>query len=199
MTITEALGQPRVQNTKRLRLRLIEAGDASAMYAIKSDFEVTRRYGAEAHRTMEQTRKWVADRIADYQKRDSIMWVIELGSDGLAIGSVCYWHFESDFHSAEIGYELNRAYWHKGIMSEALPPIISYGFEQLALHRIEATPLSINDPSKNLLIGLGFEHEGTLRERIFFRGSFYDQLYFGLLRPDWIDKGKNTRLAATEK
>jgi ribosomal-protein-alanine N-acetyltransferase len=50
------------------------------------------------------------------------------------------------------------------------------------LHRIEALPLAENAPSKSLLLKLGFTYEGNLRQRLFFRGQFKDQLYFGLLK-----------------
>jgi hypothetical protein len=52
---------------------------------------------------------------------------------------MCFWNFDEDFHCGELGYELNRAHWRKGIMAEALPAVIAYGFNDLGLHRIEAT------------------------------------------------------------
>ena len=50
----------------------------------------------------------------------------------------------------------------------------------------EANPLARNSRSNNVLLRLGFTHEGTLRQRIFFRGVYEDQMYFGLLRKEWV-------------
>ena len=43
----------------------------------------------------------------------------------------------------------------------------------------------INEHSKCLLRKLGFTHEGTLRLRFYFRGRFWDEHYFGLLKDEW--------------
>jgi len=71
-------------------------------------------------------------------------------------------------------------------MAEVLPTVISYGFKELELNRIEANPLARNSRSNNVLLKLGFTDEGTLRQRIFFRGVYEDQMYFGLLRNEWV-------------
>jgi hypothetical protein len=41
------------------------------------------------------------------------------------------------------------------------------GFKELGLNRIEANPLAKNSRSNNVLVKLGFTHEGTLRQRVF--------------------------------
>jgi ribosomal-protein-alanine N-acetyltransferase len=163
--------------------------DADALFALKSNSDVTSRYGQEPHRTVDQTSKWVKERLDLYQKRDAIFWVPALKGDNQnrAIGEICYWNFDPTFTCAEIGYELHPAYWNKGIMREALLEILGFGFN-IGLNRIEANPLATNESSTKLLIKLGFKHEGTLRERVFFRGEFIDQLYFVLLKKEWKEK-----------
>ena len=76
-------------------------------------------------------------------------------------------------------------------MSEVLPIVISFGFKELGLNRIEATPLGKNNRSSNVLVNLGFTHEGTLRQRVLFRDSYEDLIYFGLLKNEWA-KGRCT-------
>lgn len=185
MTLEEIFAKLPCLGTDRLRIRQMRTTDAPALFAIKSDLEVTKHYGQEPHRSLDQTREWVQKRIADYERREVIFWVLALRDDDTAIGSVCFWNFDPTLSCAEIGYELHPTYWRSGIMSEALSAIITFGFKQLALHRIEANPLAINQASSELLLKLGFKHEGTLRERVFFRGHFIDQLYFGLLEEEW--------------
>jgi len=184
MKLDRAFTHPPTFFTDRLRVRPIELADAEALFELKSDRKVTERYGQKP-RTWEETQAWLRDRVADRSRRGSIFWVFTFRDDSMAIGSCCYWNFEPGFRTAEIGYELHPDHWGTGIMSEALPPIVSYGFAGLGLRRIEACPLAENRPSRKLLLKLGFKYEGRLRKRIFFGGRYLDQLYYGLLREDW--------------
>jgi len=171
--------------TNRLLLRKIQHEDADAFFEIKSDLEVTSRYGQEPHRSLKQTQAWINRLLASYDQRDALFWCLTLKEGGLAIGGVTFWNFDSDYKCAEVGYELHPAYWHGGFMYEALSAVMDYGFNELGLHRIEANPLARNEPSRRLLLKLGFTYEGNLRQRVFFRDKFEDQHYFGLLEGEW--------------
>jgi ribosomal-protein-alanine N-acetyltransferase len=70
-------------------------------------------------------------------------------------------------------------------MGEALSAILTYGFTEMELHRIEAIIDVANERSKGVLLKLGFQYEGNLRQRYLFRGGFEDEHYFGLLRDEW--------------
>jgi [ribosomal protein S5]-alanine N-acetyltransferase len=70
-------------------------------------------------------------------------------------------------------------------MTEAMAAILTYAFAELGLHRIEAVVDDVNERSKGLLRKLGFTHEGTLRQRFYFRDRFWDEHYFGLLSNEW--------------
>lgn len=72
----------------------------------------------------------------------------------------------------------------RGYMFEALWAVLDYGFE-IDFHRIEAWPFEINEPSKKLLLKLGFKHEGTLGDLCFFEGKYWNQMYFGMLKHEW--------------
>ena len=71
-------------------------------------------------------------------------------------------------------------------MTEAMSAILTYGFTDLGLHRIEADIDPRNTRSRSLLLKLGFTYEGNLRQRYFFRGQFEDEYYFGLLKDEWL-------------
>jgi [ribosomal protein S5]-alanine N-acetyltransferase len=160
MDLGRVFTHPPTFTTDRLHVHPIKLTDARALFDIMSNRVVTERYGQKP-RSWEETQTWVRDRLADRRRRSSIYWVFTLKGDDTGIGSCCYWNFEPGFRTAEIGYELHPAHWGNGIMTEALPPIISFGFR------------------------LGFKYEGNLRQRVFFRGRYLDQLYYGLLREDW--------------
>jgi RimJ/RimL family protein N-acetyltransferase len=59
------------------------------------------------------------------------------------------------------------------------------GFEGLGLHRIGAHCICENDRSRKVLERIGMRFEGRLRDKQMLGGRFYDELWFGMLRPEW--------------
>jgi len=169
--------------TPRLHLRAIQPTDAEDVFAFKSDRAVMDFYGDEPHQSLEETQTLIRELAEAYIKRDAIHWGITRLHDDHVIGSCTL--FLHAPHYAEIGYELHPAYWRQGLMTEALTAIVTYGFTDLGLQRIEAAMDGRNVPSRQLLLKLGFSYEGNLRQRFFFGNEFLDAHYFGMLRSEW--------------
>ncbi len=175
-----------VIETPRLTLRGIRASDAEAVFATFSDAETMEFYGEEPHHTVEDSRELIRQIAGWYARREGIRWgITRRDVDDEVIGSCGLFRFDEGFDRAETGYELRRAYWRQGIMSEALGGLLSFGFGEMGLHRIEASVDDANARSQGLLRKLGFTHEGTLRQRFAWRGRFVDERYYGLLRDEW--------------
>jgi [ribosomal protein S5]-alanine N-acetyltransferase len=171
--------------TPHLILRQIEPSDAEAIFATFSDEVVMEFYGELPHRSVEDSRQLIRRQQEWYARREGIRWGITRKGGDTVIGSCGLFKFDEGFHRAETGYELARAYWRQGIMTEALSGLISFAFVTVGLHRIEATVDDVNERSKGLLRKLGFSHEGTRRQRFFFRDRFWDEHDFGLLAGEW--------------
>lgn len=172
--------------TNRLYLRQLQLKDANELFATFSDEEAMQFNGHEPHRSLDETRRLIEQIGTRYVRRESIRWGITLKGEDSVIGSCSFHHFDAGFHRAEIGYELNRAFWRHGLMTEAMSAILTYGFTELGLHRVEAIIDMANEPSKKLLLKLGFSYEGNLRQRYVFRDGFEDEHYFGLLQNEWL-------------
>ena len=185
MTVNSAFAQFPTLATNRLHLRQIFPTDAEALFAIKSNPEITQHYGQEPHQSLADTLKWIQSLQDGYQQDQDFAWCLTLKGEDRLIGACTLWNLDPGYHHGEIGYELHPAYEKQGIMREAVSAILTFAFNDLGLHRIEATPFGDNPASHNLLLKLGFRHEGTLRQRYFFRGHYKDQLYFGLLAEEW--------------
>lgn len=95
-----------------------------------------------------------------------------IGSIGLTIGS--------DVHrfTAELGYWLAEPFWGKGIMTQAVKSLISYGIHDLRLHRIFAEPYTTNPASARVLEKAGFTCEGILRSNVFKDCKMLDQFLY---------------------
>ncbi len=175
--------------TNRLKLRQVRSTDAEALFALRSDANVMEFFGQEAHQSLVDTHKLIQRLQASYERHDSIFWCITLKGEDTLIGTCTLFSFNLDFRYAETGYELSPACWRQGITTEAMSAVLTYGFTELDLHRIEADVAPDNIRSKNLLLKLGFTYEGNLRQRYFFRGQFEDEHYYGLLKDEWLERG----------
>lgn len=70
-------------------------------------------------------------------------------------------------------------------MKEALKTIITWGFRDVPLNRIEAQVHPDNTASLALLEALGFWQEGRQREAGYWAGRHHDLLQYALLNAQW--------------
>ena len=76
MSIEEAFAHLPSFSTERLLVRPLEVSDVDAMFAIKSDPKVTEAYGAEPHKSIGETQKWVEGiQLKAPGRRDALFWV----------------------------------------------------------------------------------------------------------------------------
>jgi ribosomal-protein-alanine N-acetyltransferase len=95
------------------------------------------------------------------------------------------WYVEHN--RAELGYMLREDETKgKGLMTEALKPIIEFGFNEMKLTRIEAFVGPDNEPSQRLLKHFGFVKEGQLREHYLKNNKMEDSIIFSLLRHEYF-------------
>lgn len=185
MSIATLFTQLPTLTTERLVLREVRPDDAEAIFATLGDETVMEFMGNAAHQSLEESKRYVRQLQNWYRERVLVRWMITLKGEDRYIGSCGLHRFDIESNRAEAGYELNRAYWHQGIMTEALSAILSYSFQEVGLHRIEAITDVPNSRSQGLLRKLGFTYEGTLRQRFYFNNEYLDEVFFGLLKHEW--------------
>lgn len=172
-------------NTKRMRLRWLTEADVDALYRIFSHPQVVRYWGAPALANRDAAAALLAEIQQNFRTRTSMKWgVAELETDQI-IGTVTLFNLNFDNKRAEIGYGLDHNYWRKGYVTEALDALLSYAFDVLQLHRLEADVDPRNVGSIRTLEKMGFQREGLMRERWQVNGEIQDALFYGLLRPEW--------------
>jgi len=169
--------------TENLYLRELQPADAADLFRIFGDEDVTRFYDLYAYHSVAQARELIDFFAESFELERAIRWGIARKHDNVIIGT-CGYVWLRQFRG-EIGYELGRAYWRQGIMSEALPAIVDFGFQQLGLNRVEALVMVDNVASAELLRSLGFHEEGILREHDFFKEQFHDMRCFSMLKKDF--------------
>lgn len=151
--------------TDRLILRRFETGDAEAMYRNwASDPNVTKYLTWPAHASTDVSKAVLEDWISCYSKDNFYQWAIVLkehGSD--PVGSISAVHVNDDIDMVHIGYCLGKAWWHQGIMSEALKTTMEFFFDKVGANRIESRHDPRNPHSGMVMKKCGMKYEGTLR------------------------------------
>jgi ribosomal-protein-serine acetyltransferase len=87
--------------------------------------------------------------------------------------------------NTSIGYWLDEAYQGRGIMTSACRAIVTEGFRQYGLHRIEIRCATGNVRSAAIARRLGFVEEGILREAEWLYDRWTDLRVFSMLEQDW--------------
>ena len=85
---------------------------------------------------------------------------------------------------ANLGYWIRTAAVGRGVATAAARLTADFGFEQLALERLELVIEPANTASIRVAEKLGAQREGLLRRRLNFEGEQRDALMFSLIRGD---------------
>jgi [ribosomal protein S5]-alanine N-acetyltransferase len=170
--------------TNRLMLRKVTTKDANDMFTYLSDKDVMKHMGLEPFQTIND----VYDEIDWYQtinlEGTGMRWGITLKDSGKVIGSCGFLNMKTKHHRAEVGFELSKDHWGKGIASESLEAVVKYGFQHLQLERIEALIEPDNLHSQKLVERQGFQKEGLLRHYEFTCGKFDDLFMYSILKEE---------------
>jgi ribosomal-protein-alanine N-acetyltransferase len=143
--------------TGRFMLREINEADAPLIHELRSDQETSALTGRENSKSIEDALLFI-DRIkSGIQRNECIYWVVCFENSPDLIGTIGIWNFDIPTGAAEIGYELLPGVRAQGIMSEVLPGVIQFGFEQMKLNRINAFCSEQNEGSSKLLKKCGFK------------------------------------------
>jgi ribosomal-protein-serine acetyltransferase len=105
--------------------------------------------------------------------------------NGEICGAVGLHVIDKQHRSTSIGYWLDEAYEGRGIMTRACRAMVTEGFRQYGLHRIEIRCATVNHRSVAIPRRLGFIEEGVLREAEWVFDRWLDLRVFSMLARDW--------------
>lgn len=91
--------------------------------------------------------------------------------------------------SGELSYAVHHQHWGRGVGKAIGGLLRDFGFECLALHRVEATCDPRNVASARILHALGMTLEGTLRANLLVRDGWRDSHIFSILEGEWHELG----------
>ena len=176
---------PRIE-TKRFILRKFTENDIDDLYEYASDNEVTKFLSWDTYKSVDIAVDYIENILLKYSKNEIAPWGIEWKENSKLIGSIDFVYYDRKNFSAEIGYVLNKNYWNKGIMTEALNEIIKFGFDKMDLIRIETRLDPMNVASERVMQKNGLKYEGTLRKKEFLKNKFIDVKYYSILKDEYF-------------
>ncbi len=145
--------------TERLILRPWEQEDLDDFFAYSRVPGVGEMAGWCHHETKEDSQK-ILDMFRNYKKT----FALQFKENGKVIGSVGIEELDPDpmpeKQGREIGYVLDRDYWGRGLMPEAVRAVIDYCFGTLHYDFLTCGHFSQNAQSRRVIEKTGFTYFG---------------------------------------
>ena len=168
--------------TERLRMRAYALGDAEEQLRIVSDTEF-RRHFPESFRPTRDTVLWWFGATAEHWKQFGYgVWALELKGEARQVG-YCGLRHLAPTDEVELLYGCDRAYWGRGLATEAARASLRYGFERMGFARVMAVTDRGNRGSRRVMEKCGMRHE---RDAVYFD---LPVVYYALNREEFVDDG----------
>ena len=175
--------------TPRLILRRAVLEDAEPMFRNwASDPEVTKFLTWQPHASSAVTASILEKWLVEYEKDSYYQWMIVLREIGEPIGSISVVRRNDRVEEAEIGYCIGRAWWRRGIMTEALTAVTDYLFAEIGMNRVAARHDPRNPHSGGVMRKSGMQYEGTNRACDRNNQGICDAAQYAILRCEWEEK-----------
>jgi RimJ/RimL family protein N-acetyltransferase len=173
-------------------LREFRSDDAAGSLAIVGDDQVTQWLSFES-RDLDAAKAMIDGAVQRAQLEPRSEYYLAIAGEGdelvgfarLALTGV---------RAAKLGYAIRADRWGKGYATDAARCMITFGFEELRLHRISAAIGPDNATSIAVVRKLGMQYEGRIRDHVFTSGSWRDSLLYAVLEHEWAARLQAARL-----
>lgn len=168
--------------TKRLELRLMTPEFYQHLFDQFSESEQMQILGLKNADELKLEREKFDKGLRTHNKSFAYFLLFDKSTRNL-VGFCGFHMWYLDHNRAEIGYALyDDSIKRKGLMTEAMTKVLSFGFDELKLHRMEAMIGTNNEASKRLVKGFGFQYEGLMKEHYLKDGVYEDSEVYGLIK-----------------
>jgi [ribosomal protein S5]-alanine N-acetyltransferase len=174
-----------VLEAERLVLRPFVAADAPTVEELAGDAEVAGPTLNIPHPyPAGLAAEWIASHAGWASSGERYAFAIERRADGALLGAITA-NLAPRHRRAELGYWLGRPYWGQGYTSEAARRVTAFCFDELGVHRVQATCFIGNVASARVMEKAGMHREGVLRGYVRKGDAFLDTAMYALLRADY--------------
>ncbi|MCL2574385.1 MAG: GNAT family N-acetyltransferase [Defluviitaleaceae bacterium] len=167
-------------STERLILRKFRITDAEDILEYASDAATVEHLIWDGLNTIDAA----CTAIYDYYWSRNGIWAIEFTENSKMIGCIDI-RLIHEHDKIQFGYVLNRAYWGKGYMTEALRTVMALCFDKLEANRFEANHYAENPASGRVMEKCSMRREGVMIQSEKIKGIFRDCVQYGITREQY--------------
>ena len=174
-------------NTERLALRNLTPENTEEMldYYIRNEehlrqYEPTRDSGFYTYEGQKEILTESFRQFIDGTSIDLGIFKDEKLIGKIKLSNIVYGILRNAF----VGYSIDKVHQGKGYMKEALNTVCSYAFEEMGLHRLEASTLIENSRSQGVLKACGFNELGISEKYLYINGEWRDHKIFYKVNDD---------------
>lgn len=173
-------------NGDKIFIRFLEDKDTEALLEMQlRNKEFFQRYSPTHEKdyyTLEAKRNFITNSIKQREKDHEYHFGIFKQNDGGLVGDVSLFHiFRGPLQSCLIGYSVDKEFNGRGFAAEAVSLAVSYAFDELKLHRVEAGAMPRNTGSMRVLEKAGFHKEGIAQKQVKINGTWEDHQIFAVI------------------
>ena len=168
-------------------LRELRASDAASLFALLTTEEVSR-FISPPPTTVDGFERFIAWTLRQRSLGSYACFAVTIDSTDTAIGIFQLRQLEPGFGTAEWGFAIGSAYWGTGVFQEGAELLVTFAFETVGVHRLEARAAVRNGRGNGALRKIGAVQEGLLRKSFLKNGEYLDQALWSLLDEEWKAK-----------
>src|SRR5205814_2063235 len=168
-------------------LRELRASDATSLFALLTTEEVSR-FISPPPTTVDGFEKFIGWAQRQRRAGSYACFAVTLVSDDTAIGIFQLRELEPGFGTAEWGFAIGSPFWGTGVFQQGAEMLVSFAFEKVGVHRLEARAAVRNGRGNGALRKIGAVQEGLLRKSFVKDGEYLDQTLWTILGEDWHAK-----------
>lgn len=172
----------------KIELSSIDATTAEWWYENRQDSE-TKKFNPLAASTIDSLRERLSktsSNLLDYESVDAFFWLIKVEDE--KVGHLTMQNLNRMMQTAEIGYGVSLQLRGRQIGTRAVELLAKNIFTHTPLRKLIAFVHEDNRASRKLLEKVGFQQEGLLREHYLVNGKATNEVIYGLLRQEFIEK-----------
>ncbi|MEV4563387.1 GNAT family protein [Nonomuraea sp. NPDC049419] len=174
---------------ERVCLRDVTEADIAALHGVYGH-PVATQHAPFAPRSLQEVTGLVEEAVRATAAEPRLLYVLAVLDAGRRdVVGVARLRIEAELpHSAEIGFGLHPEQWGRGIGTDLVRLLLSFGFKQLGLHRIWGARSPANLPAQLAMLTAGMVEEGRIRHHLPTPNGWRDSIVHSALEDEWVER-----------
>jgi RimJ/RimL family protein N-acetyltransferase len=155
---------PFILKTKRLILRELCQEDDAFMFRLMNGPSWIKFVGDRGIASVGHARTYLNDKLIPAYRDSGFGFYLVESKVGLVSLGICGFVKRDFLEHPDLGFAFLSEHWRQGYAFESSKACLEYGRRALGFSKIAAITSPDNDPSDELLLKLGFYHEGVVED-----------------------------------